>query len=154
MQIRRYQAHDLNEVLALFQQTVRQVNVRDYSTAQIKAWLGTDSVTVHQHWQQRLLTTTTMVILDGQKLIAFGNILATGYLDCLYVHTEYQRQGLAKWLVTTLEASVSVTQYTVAASITAVPFFVAQGYHVIRRQEVVRAYQVLTNFFMIKASCE
>lgn len=96
MQIRRYQAHDLNEVLALFQQTVRQVNIRDYSTAQIKAWLGTDSVTIHQHWQQRLLTTTTMVILDGQKLIAFGNILATGYLDCLYVHTEYQRQGLAK----------------------------------------------------------
>ena len=38
MKIRRYESADLKQILRLFYETVRAVNIKDYTTEQINAW--------------------------------------------------------------------------------------------------------------------
>ena len=40
MEIRPYRAEDLEDVLSLFQDTVRTINRRDYTPEQVEAWAG------------------------------------------------------------------------------------------------------------------
>lgn len=74
---------------------------------------------------------------------------ATGYLDRLYVHKDFQRKGIATALCEELERAVSC-KITTHASITAKPFFENRGYKVITEQQVNRQNVLLTNFIMEK----
>ena len=73
----------------------------------------------------------------------------TGYLDRLYVHKDYQRQGIATALCDRLEQSVSGDIVT-HASITSKPFFERRGYEMIKEQQVERNGVLLKNYVMIK----
>ena len=73
-----------------------------------------------------------------------------GYLDRLYVHKDYQRQGVATAICDELERAVKAGKYTTHASITARPFFQKRGYRVVREQQVERCGILLTNFVMEK----
>ena len=81
-------------------------------------------------------------------LAAFGD-LDGSYLDRLYVHPDCRGQGLAALLVDALEARAlqgGVKVLRTDASITALPFFLARGYRVVREQQVKRGEQTLTNY--------
>ena len=73
----------------------------------------------------------------------------TGYLDRLYVHTDYQGKGIATAICNRLEWAVRKDIVT-HASITARPFFEKRGYKVVKEQQVERQGIFLTNFVMIK----
>ena len=72
-----------------------------------------------------------------------------GYLDRLYVHKDYQGQGIASALCDALEQAVS-GPYETHASLTARPFFAQRGYQVVKEQQVERKGVLLTNFVMRK----
>ena len=74
----------------------------------------------------------------------------TGYLDRLYVHKDYQGQGIASAICDELERFATGKTFTTHASITAKLFFQHRGYHVVRKQEVIRHGVALTNFVMEK----
>lgn len=74
----------------------------------------------------------------------------TGYLDRLYVHKDYQGQGVASAICDEFERFAAGKTITTHASITAKPFFQHRGYHVVRKQEVIRRGVALTNFVMEK----
>lgn len=74
----------------------------------------------------------------------------TGYLDRLYVHADYQGQGIGTAICDELESAVNVSQFVTHASITARPFFEGRGYQVVKEQQVERCGIYLTNFVMIK----
>ena len=74
----------------------------------------------------------------------------TGYLDRLYVHKDYQGQGVASAICDELERFAAGKTITTHASITAKPFFQHRGYRVVHKQEVIRRGVVLTNFVMKK----
>lgn len=63
MKLRPYHPDDCPALAALFYDTVHTVNCRDYSAEQ-----------------------------NGQ-IVGFGDISRDGYLDRLYVHARFQRQG-------------------------------------------------------------
>lgn len=150
MEIRPYQPSDLPAIRNLFKRTILKINALDYTPRQLAAWIGPDNDRVIAAWQQSLTAHTTLVAVQDDVIVGFADMAATGYLDRLYVHADFQGQGIATALTAALMAQVPNKRYTTAASITARPFFERQGYQVVRRQQVVRAGIKLTNYFMAK----
>lgn len=148
MDIRPYRSADLPEMCKLFYDTVHLVNIRDYTQAQVDAW-ATGTVN-SKAWDKSLSEHNTLIATENGKIVGFGDIDHTGYLDRLYVHHAHQRQGIATALCNRLETSVAADVLTVHASITAKPFFEKRGYRVEREQTVVRAGISLTNYVMAK----
>ena len=70
----------------------------------------------------------------------------SGCLDLLYVHKDFQRQGIATALCDELEKGFTVIK--TYASVTAKPFFEKRGYKTIKEQEVERLGIKLKNFEM------
>ena len=83
-------------------------------------------------------------------IVGFGDIDFTGYLDRLYVHKDYQNQGIATAICDELECNFNESKVSTHASITARPFFEKRGYKVIKKQNVERSGGVLQNYIMEK----
>ena len=149
MELRYYQSEDLPAMAALFYETVHHVNAKDYSPEALDAWA--DGTVDLNAWDQSFRAHVSLVAVEGGTLLGFADMAADGYLDRLYVSYSAQRQGVATALVQALEARVQVQHYVAHASITAVPFFKAMGYHVVRAQTVERKGVLPTNFIMEKA---
>ena len=81
-------------------------------------------------------------------IVGFGSIDKSGCLDLLFVHKDYQKQGIATALCNELEKGFPVI-YTFA-SVTAKPFFESRGYVVVKEQEAERSGIRLKNFEMKK----
>lgn len=48
-----------------------------------------------------------LVAVDNNLIVGFGDIDKTGYLDRLYIHSDYQRQGIAAAICDQLEQGSS-----------------------------------------------
>lgn len=147
MLFRMYQPSDCQEMAELFYNTVHTVNARDYTRTQLDAW-ATGQVDLNQ-WDQSFRAHFTVVAVKDGIITGFGDIDRNGYLDRLYVHFAYQRQGIASAVCDRLEAAVQENIVT-HASVTARPFFEKRGYQVVREQQVERLEIFLTNFVMNK----
>ena len=147
MQIRRYTPADCPAMAALFYDTVHRVNCRDYTPEQLDVW-ATGQVDLDK-WNRSFLAHHTLVAMKDGILVGFGDMDSTGYLDRLYVHADYQGQGIATALCDALEKAVP-GPITTHASITAKPFFQGRGYRVVKAQQVQRQGILLTNYVMEK----
>ncbi len=147
MVIRKYQQTDCEKLVDLFYRTVHTVNAKDYTKEQLSAW-ATGSVDL-QKWNNSFLEHYSLVAVEGNTIVGFGDIDKTGYLDRLYVHKDYQRKGVATAICNGLERAVQ-GKITTHASITARPFFEKRRYVVLKEQCVKRQGIVLTNYVMEK----
>ena len=148
MTIREYRSPDLREIVELFYDTVHTVNARDYTPEQLSAWA--DGSPDLAEWGRTLLEHIALVAEDGGRIVGFGDIDPSGYLDRLYVHKDRQRRGVATALCDALEGAVNVERIITHASITARPFFEKRGYRVAWEQQVLRHGTALTNYRMEK----
>ncbi len=147
MIIRKYQASDCKELADLFYNTVHIVNAKDYTKEQLNVW-ATKQVDLEK-WNKSLQEHFSVVALDNETIVGFGDIDKTGYLDRLFVHANYQKKGIATALCNQLEQAVQ-GDITTHASITAKPFFEKRGYKLVKEQQVERQGIFLTNYVMIK----
>lgn len=147
MIIRKYQASDCKELADLFYNTVHIVNAKDYTKEQLNV-RATKQVDLEK-WNKSLQEHFSVVALDNETIIGFGDIDKTGYLDRLFVHANYQKKGIATALCNQLEQAVQ-GDITTHASITAKPFFEKRGYKLVKEQQVERQGIFLTNYVMIK----
>lgn len=147
MIVREYQPSDCKTLTELFYHTVHTVNAKDYTKEQLDAW-ATGHVDLEK-WNQSLLEHYSLVAVEGERIIGFGDIDETGYLDRLFVHAEYQGKGVATALCDRLEQAVHGDLVT-HASLTAKPFFEKRGYRVVKERQVERQGVFLTNFIMEK----
>lgn len=152
MVLRRYRTSDCGRMAKLFYETVHSVNAADYTEEQLEAW-ATGNVDLAV-WDKSFLEHFTIVSEepgdDGNKIVGFGDIDSTGYLDRLYVQKDHQRRGIASAICDELENAVDAAKITTHASITARPFFLKRGYCVVREQQVERGGILLTNYVMEK----
>lgn len=148
MFLRPYHPDDLEELLTLFYETVHTVNAADYTPRQLDAWAP--AAPDRGRWQRTLAAHTALVAVEEGRIVGFGDIDATGYLDRLYVHKDHQGQGVATALCDALEAAVDAPVLTTHASVTARPFFEARGYAVVHPQQVERQGVAMPNFVMEK----
>lgn len=147
IKIRRYRPEDLDELSALFYDTVHSVNIRDYTKTQVNAWTGRID---KAEWNESFLSHNTLVAVDGEKIVGFGDMSSDGYLDRLYVHKDRQRCGIATALCDRLEKSVRSESYTVRSSLTAKPFFLQRGYETVREEDTELNGVPLKSFVMEK----
>lgn len=148
MIIRSYVSADCEEIAELFYQTVHAVNAKDYTDEQLNAW-ASGRVNLAE-WDKSFLEHITVVAVENDVIVGFGDIDKSGYLDRLYVHKDFQSQGIATALCDKLERSISAEKIFTHASVTAKGFFEHRGYKVVREQQVIRNGIYLTNFIMEK----
>lgn len=147
MQLREYITSDCEQLSKLFFQTVHSVNAKDYTREQLDVW-ATGTVDLKE-WDKSFTEHYTVVAIDNNIIVGFGDIDKTGYLDRLYVHADYQGKGVATAICNRLEQAVQ-GKITTHASITAKPFFEKRGYKVVKEQQVERQGIYLINFCMEK----
>ena len=149
MTLRRYQPDDAPALLALFRDTIRRVNSRDYSAEQIGAWASDDIDPVN--WAARFIGRFCVVAEESGQPVGFAELESDGHIDRVYVSADHQGQGIGRQLlaaVVTEARRLGLTQLFVEASITARPFFEAQGFTILSPQ-VVRCRGVeFVNFRM------
>lgn len=148
MLLRKYQSPDCEKLAELFYNTVHSVNAMDYTEEQLNAW-ATGEVDL-QKWDKSFQEHKTVIAVDGDEIIGFGDIDGTGYLDRLYVHKDHQREGVATAICDKLEGSVNGKRIFTHASVTARRFFEKRGYIVIAEQRVVRNGVSMANYKMEK----
>ncbi len=151
MLIRRYKSKDIENLARLFYNTVHTVNIRDYSLEQVNVWASGNVDT--KKWDDNYTETYTIVAEIDNDIVGFGNIDIDGYLDMLYVHKDYQNQGIATEIVNNLEAYAKenrVEAITTFASITALPFFEKRGYKKVKENTVKIDGVRMINYYMEK----
>lgn len=147
--LRNYQPHDFPSLAQLFIRAVTEVASRDYNPAQIRAWAQVDE----QQLQARLASARVFVACEEEKRLGFISLESDGHLDMLFVHPEAQRRGVAASLLAHLETAAreqKLTRIYTEASLTARPFFEAQGFRVEKEQTVALRGETFINYRMIK----
>lgn len=147
MELRGYRESDCLELTALFYDTVHRVNVKDYTEEQLDAW-ASGQVDL-KTWNRSLQEHFSVVAVEREILVGFGDIDRSGYLDRLYVHADHQGEGIGTKICDRLEQAVQGNIET-HASITARPFFENRGYQVVKEQQVEKRGVFMTNYVMIK----
>lgn len=145
-----YQPGEAAALAELFYRTVHAVCLGDYTQEQVDVWA--DGQVNIAAWEKSFLAHDTLVARMNGEIVGFAD-LDGGYLDRLYVHKDYQRQGVATALVQALETlagSRGELRMTTHGSITARPFFEKWGWRVVKEQQVARKGLLLTNFVMEK----
>lgn len=154
LQIERYQASQIEEVITLFYHTVHHINAAHYSAKQLQAWAPLEERSSKAaSWQPTLQQNITYVAMKDSFIVGFADMSNDGHLDRLYVHKDYQRQAIATALLAQLEHDANqlkLTSIYTEASITAKPFFEHHGFHVEHKQQVERHQVVMINFVMRK----
>lgn len=151
MRVRTYEIGDTKQIVKLFYDTVHEVNIRDYTKAQVDAWAPADIDIAS--WTKNLSSKFTFVAEEGETIAGFGQLEADGHIDCFYCHKDFQRQGIGKIILEQIDAkakSLGIEKLYTEASVTAKPFFESEGFIVIRKQEVERRGQRFINFAMEK----
>ncbi len=148
--LRDYATADAAALLHLFRDTVRRVNCRDYLPEQIQAW-ASDQIELAA-WTARFEGHVAYVVEQDSSPVGFADMSPSGYLDRLFVSADHPRRGIATMLVQRLvqrAAELGIERISTEASITAKPFFLAQGFEVLEQQTVDCRGEQLVNFKMV-----
>ena len=151
IKIRLFDTQDAEQIARLFHETVREVNARDYSNNQVRAWAPDD---IHfRNWVEVCSNQFTYVADDEGTIAGFGELELNGHINCFFVHKNYHRCGVGKQIYQAIEAKaveLSVPRLFAEVSITAKPFFHRMGFSVIKEQEVICRGETFINYAMEK----
>jgi putative acetyltransferase len=147
--LRPYRPDDAPALLALFRDTIRRVNSRHYSPAQIAAWASDDIDPVA--WAERFTGRFVPVAEEAGRPVGFAELEADGHIDRVYVSADHQSRGIGRQLLTAVVAEArrrGLARLFAEASISARPFFEAHGFTVLAQQVVTCRGCELVNYRM------
>jgi len=150
--LREYTPTDGADVLRVFYDSVHSVASSDYTKEQLDAW-APDNLGIDYFNSRIQLNNYVVVALYEGAVVGFGASDDKGYFDLLYVHSQYQRIGVASLIADKIEELLfegGFSEISVDASITARGFFERRGYLLVAEQHVSLRGQTLTNFSMKK----
>jgi putative acetyltransferase len=151
IKIKKGLSNDLLELQGLFVDTISNVCRTDYNRNQIDAW--TSTIENQKRWQDILTNQFVLLARDKEILVGFCTLDKGNYVDFLYVHKDYQRQGVAYKLYLEIEQEAKrqlQTELTSEVSKTARLFFEKVGFKVMNEQTVMVQDVELTNYKMTK----
>ena len=149
--IRRAALKDLPEIQALYVATIKNTCTQDYNQQQIAVW--TSSVENRERWETAITTQYFLVAEIGRKIVGFASLREGDYLDFLYVHHLYLRQGIAGRLFGELEKEwhrSGSKNLTSDVSKTARPFFESKSFRVVKENRRMMKGVGITNYNMVK----
>jgi putative acetyltransferase len=151
MRVRTYEIGDTQQIVKLFYDTVHEVNIRDYTQAQVDAWAPADIDIAS--WTKSLSSKFTFVAEENDRIAGFGELEANGHIDRFYCHKDFQGKGIGTQILEQIELQAQelrIKKLFTEASITAKLFFESKGFIVVKQQEVERRGQKFINFAMEK----
>lgn len=143
---------DIPDLREMCKATLRAVNIADYTPEEIEDWASCSDDTSHL---TDLITNLHFLVAlnEAGEIIGFTSIRKDGYLHSMFVHKDYQRRGVASFLLSKAEEYAIENQIETITSevcITAKPFFERKGYSVIEEQKRKANRLCLTNYWMKK----
>jgi len=153
--LRPYRPDDAPALLDLFRDTIRRVNSRDYSPAQVAAWASDDIDAAH--WFGRFCGRFVPVAEEAGRPVGFAELEANGHMDRVYVSADHQRRGIGQQLLAAVlvEAQrLGLARLFTEASITARPFFESEGFVMLAPQVVMCRGAEFVNYRMERVLAE
>ncbi len=151
LEFREADSNDIPEITAIFRDTIRTVNIKDYSREQIEVWAsGAEDL---KKWQDRIRKFYFLVAEINGQIVGFAYLKNGNYLDGLFVHKDFQRQTIASKLLRIMESQVSINGFDTIrsdVSITALPFFDSHFYEVEKKQKKMVKGIVFENYMVYK----
>ena len=127
---------DAVELKKLFQNTVLAINRRDYSQAEVEDWAscGDDLSNI-----ENMIKTHYFIVAVNQQseIVGFSSITPQGYLHSMFVHKDFQGEGIATILLNEIE------QYAITNGIIRITSDVRKTYRIDKNWiEVFRYYSL------------
>ncbi|WP_250433964.1 GNAT family N-acetyltransferase [Hanstruepera flava] len=151
IEIRQATVEDIPEITTLFRDTIREVNSKHYSDKQIQTWA--DGANDTQKWEDRINRLYFLVAESHNTIVGFAYLKNCNYFDGLFVHKDFQRQGIASKLLRIIESKVMMDGFEKIksdVSITALPFFEDHYYDVIKKQKKILKGITFENYVVSK----
>ncbi len=151
IEIRNYTANDTEQLWNIFYNTIRQINSRDYTKAQVEAW-ASDSVDPDL-WRERMEGINPFIAEFDGVIAGYTDLQPSGLIDHFFCHHKYQRKGVGSALMNHVLAKGrerGINRLHSEVSITARPFYEHFGFSVVHEQQMEVRGQVLTNYLMEK----
>jgi len=148
--IRSYEEKDAPFLAAIYFNTIHNINSKDYSSEQINAWAPSIDI---EGWIKKWHRVPPFVAVLNDTIVGFAEFEENGHIDCFYCHYEYQRCGIGNALMNAIEVKArkdNIKMIFAEVSITAKPFFLANGFKIVKEQSVNIRGVNLTNFVMEK----
>lgn len=139
---------NLEEILNLFENSIKNSCANDYNQPQILAWVS--SIENKDKWIKKIKTQYFIITKVQNKIVGFGS-LEDNYIDLLYIHNDFLRKGIASFIYQTLKEESKKRGFTVLlthASKTAISFFESKKFKIIKKNKVIRKGIEITNFEM------
>jgi len=149
--IRDYVESDADALWSIFFNTIRNINRRDYTQAQVEAWAP--DLVDSDYWLKRMNGLSPFVAEIDGVIVGYTDLQSDGLIDHFYCHHEYQGKGVGGALmnhVLALGNSRGVARYYSEVSITARPFYEHLGFSVVQEKVVDLSGQKLRYFLMEK----
>lgn len=151
MIVRNGTLNDIDELQQLFVDTILCTCKKDYNTVQLQAWTsGIDNI---ERWQQVLKDQYVLIAVVNDTIVGFCTLDKGNYIDFLFVHKDYLRQGIAYQLYSMIEQkAIDQNQMLLTAEVskTARPFFETMGFTIVNEQTVNLNGIHIANFKMNK----
>jgi putative acetyltransferase len=151
IELRRAEIDDLSVIQNLFVETVNHVCARDYNMEQLRVW--TSGIENRSRWTTKLVNQYFLVATVEKQIVGFGSLENENYVDFMYIHKDYQRQGLADKLLASLENEAKRHGTKILksdVSKTAKGFFEKKGFKTITDQTKIIDSIEITNYRMEK----
>ena len=133
--IREFKTNDAEDVSVLIYTTLRTSLVNDYSPEYIEEYVNLlqpeEIIRRAEEFHTYVAEVDGRIIGCGSIGPFWGSEEESG-LFTIFVHPEYQRRGIGRKLIETLEGDeffLRAKRVEVPASITATPFYLKMGYH-------------------------
>lgn len=151
VKIREGNNSDLAKMKQLFADTITHICKKDYDDVQIEAWkLGAEN---EIRWQKVMENQYVLIAESNGEITGFISLDQGNYIDFLFVHKDYQNQGIAFQLYQLIEHEAikqGKTFLTADVSKTAKPFFEKMGFSIVQEQSIPLSGTELTNYKMEK----
>ncbi len=130
MEIRKYRQGDGKELRSLQIDTIKSINSKDYSPAQINFWLSPKNMDLDNYLKNLERNLTYVALIDG-IIVGFGDLNENGEIKRLYTHKDYQRKGIASAILSRLEEEAKSRGYeeiSLESTISAKRFYESKGF--------------------------
>ncbi|WP_417533061.1 GNAT family N-acetyltransferase [Marinobacterium stanieri] len=147
--LRDYQPEDAPALWRLFFDTVRRVNRREYSAAQVEAWASEDIDPLD--WQALLDHNRPFIVEQSGRILGYADLQPDGLIDHFFCHRQAQGKGVGTRLMVHIELQaqyLGLNALHAHVSLTAEPFFKRFGFEVVKREVVQVRGQTLSRCLM------
>tara|TARA_R110000868_G_scaffold46362_3_gene153191 strand:+ start:525 stop:965 length:441 start_codon:yes stop_codon:yes gene_type:complete len=138
---------DLGKLKQLFRDSILKSGLDHYTEAQLKAW--SDRANVSSRWLGLIKEQYTILLEAENEVMGFASLRGEDYFDFLYVSQDQQGKGYAKQLYIAILAEAKkrgATKIYSDVSYMAKPFFLAQGFSILKENENKLGAEMLINF--------